>query len=450
MSNKKRLGAICAVVGLPVLLIALLLIFGIGSVPDAHVSPIGYESRIFNTERIHSIEIFMDDWEGFLETCEEEKYARCTVVINGEQFDNVGIRATDSASATAVAEMGSKRHCLDLEFDHYNSEQTYYGLDKLNLNNLMYDNTMMKDYLTYRLMAEIGTAAPLCSYAKVHVNSKALGLYLAVEAIEESFLKRNYGNDYGELYQPNAPSEDLTGSSLQDVKLQYINNDPGSYPNLFSNAKTPITEEDQARLIQSLKQLSTGKKLKHTVDIEAVIRYFAVHTFVCNENSYTGSAIYNYSLYEKDGQLTMLPGDYNLAFGGSSAQDASAVINASIYSPVTGGNYDDRPMLSWIQNSNRYTWLYRRYYMEILNVDTVAMVEQTEKMLAPYVYRDPSKFCTFEEFEAGVSTLKQFLELRAESIQQQLSGKEANVDVADLNLTKMGGLSLNSLHTDSN
>ena len=511
MSANKKIWAISIGAGLLILLAVLLVIGGIGSAPDIPVTAMGYEDLIFKTDRIHRIDIYIDDWEGFLETCVDEKYSSCTVLINGEQLDNVGLRAKGNSSLTTVAEMGSSRYSFKLEFDHYDSEQTYHNLDKLNLNNLIQDNTMMKDYLTYRLMGELGTAAPLCSYTTVYVNNSALGLYLAVEAIEESFLQRNFGSDYGELYKPDADSDNneqqppapsegsvLQGEALRraleqqriptdrldvtdwdavtleslpqlleklpgidvqalmqalmaterhgddphlrDVKLQYIDDAPDSYPNIFSNAKTDVTEEDETRLIQSLKRLSTGKKLKDTVDIEAVIRYFAVHNFVCNEDSYTGSTVHNYYLYEKDGKLSMLPWDYNLAFGGIPTGDASAVVNTSIYAPVSDGDLSGRPMLNWILESNRYTWLYKRYYIELLKLDMEALVEQTEKMLAPYVQRDPSKFCTYEEFEAGVDTLKQFLELRSESIQQQLSGKTATVDVGDLDLSKMGGV----------
>ena len=49
--------------------------------------------------------------------------------------------------------------------------------------------------------------------------------------------------------------------------------------------------------------------------MEEVIRYFVVHNFVCNGDSYTGTMIHNYYLYEEDGRLSMLPWDYNLAYG---------------------------------------------------------------------------------------------------------------------------------------
>ena len=38
---------------------------------------------------------------------------------------------------------------------------------------------------------------------------------------------------------------------------------------------------------------------ERVVDIEEVIRYFVVHNFVLNFDSYTGSMIHNYYLYEE-------------------------------------------------------------------------------------------------------------------------------------------------------
>lgn len=63
-----------------------------------------------------------------------------------------------------------------------------------------------------------------------------------------------------------------------------------------------------------------------------------VDNFVLNFDSYTGSMIHNYYLYEKDGQMQMIPWDYNLAFGGfQSMGDATSLVNYPIDSPVSGG-----------------------------------------------------------------------------------------------------------------
>ena len=37
----------------------------------------GYENRLFDTSEVHTVDIVMEDWEEFLETCENEEYSAC-------------------------------------------------------------------------------------------------------------------------------------------------------------------------------------------------------------------------------------------------------------------------------------------------------------------------------------------------------------------------------------
>ena len=118
--------------------------------------------------------------------------------------------------------MDSQRYSFKVEFDHYASGQTYHGLDKLSLNNLIYDTTYLKDYLVYDMMNYIGADAPLSSFVNITVNGEAWGLYLAVEGVEEAFLQRNYGNDYGELYKPDSMQ---LRNDMQDMRRQFEEED---------------------------------------------------------------------------------------------------------------------------------------------------------------------------------------------------------------------------------
>ena len=124
----------------------------------------GYETKLFDTTFVHTIDIVMEDWTGFLETCENEEYEVCSVVIDSDSYHNVGIRAKGNTSLSMVSAYGNDRYSLKIEFDHYDSGTSYYGLDKINLNNIIQDNTYMKDYLTYQMMGAFGAASPLCSY----------------------------------------------------------------------------------------------------------------------------------------------------------------------------------------------------------------------------------------------------------------------------------------------
>ena len=82
------------------------------------------------------------------------------------------------------------------------------------------------------------------------------------------------------------------------------------------NRLADITDEDKKSLITAIKVLNEGTHLDEFIDIEAVLRYFVVHNFVDNYDSYTGNMLHNYYLYQDHtGKLSMLPWDYNVAFG---------------------------------------------------------------------------------------------------------------------------------------
>lgn len=104
---------------------------------------------VIDTSAVHTIDIVMDDWDGFLDTCINEEYTICTVVIDNESYKNVGIRAKGNTSLTQVASYGNDRYSFKIEFDHYDSTKSDYGLDKLSLNNIIQDNIYLKDYLSY-------------------------------------------------------------------------------------------------------------------------------------------------------------------------------------------------------------------------------------------------------------------------------------------------------------
>lgn len=556
------------------MLVASLLLWGrVEAVQGDGSHTMGYEDLLFDQSYVHTIDITMDNWDELIDTATTETYMECSITIDGEKYGSVAIRAKGNTSLSTVATLGSTRYSFKVEFDHYVKGMTYHSLDKLSLNNLIQDATMMKDYLAYTLMNRMGVPTPLCSFVQLSVNGEPWGLYLAVEGVEEGFLERN-GMSKGQLYKPdslsfgggrgngkefdfsqfsassdasndsdtsgNAPQSAPTmpGSSSQpnapdssadefapssgapanfpsgsdfapssgdraqtppsmpnfsfggatsdsidadtdgtttrrtfsmpgggfsfgmgsdDVKLIYSDDDPDSYSNIFNNAKTKISKKDKARLIESLRKLNAQEDIESVVDTDEVIRYLVVHNFLCNDDSYTGMMVHNYYLYEEDGQLCIIPWDYNLSFGGfSAAQDATSTVNSPIDSPVSGGTVDSRPLISWIfandDDLSAYHDAYSQFIAENFDSGWLAQeITRVQEMITPYLEQDSSKFYTMEEFEKAVETLQTFCDKRAQSIRGQLDGSipstsqgqqnsDALVDASDITTSDMGSM----------
>ena len=96
-----------------------------------------------------------------------------------------------------------------------------------------------------------------------------------------------------------------------------------------------------------------------------------------------------------------------------------------------------------------------KLYTEFLNtVDAARIIEEACGLIGGYVEKDPTKFCTYEEFETGVQALKTFCSLRKESVQGQLdgtvpsTGEGQNADASAL--IKADGLNLSDMGTMNN
>ena len=217
-------------------------------------------------------------------------------------------------------------------------------------------------------------------------------------------------------------------------------------PVLLLTAKTQIEDRIRGLDIESLRKLSNGEQIESVVDIDKVLRYFVVHNYVCNGDSYTGAMVHNYYLYEEDGQMAMIPWDYNLAYGTFQGGNAKNTVNTPIDAPVSGGVGEDRPMWSWILSDESYTEAYHQYFLEFLNtVDVVGIIDGAYELIKSYVEKDPTAFYTYDEFEKGVQTIRSFCEMRTESISMQLENGETStnmdyVDASGLTMSDMGSM----------
>ena len=517
MSSSKAIGFICALAGLLALAITVGMfnyeLLGIRKMSRQ----IGYETRIFDDTKIHTIDIEYDDWVGFLSGCEDEMYVDVEATIDGELYSHTALRAKGNTSLSSVKNAGSVRYSFKMEFDHFEGTSMYYGLDKLCLNNIIQDPSYMKDYLAYKMMYAFGVDSPLCSYVWITVNGEPWGLYLAVEAVEDSFMERNYGLDNGNMYKPDSMSmgagpgqgqnfdmasfleeqgvsqeeiDVLLGEATEeeeavvqeeleqgngfnpfggggfsmfgggdDVSLVYSDDKTSSYKNILTSAKRGLRAKDVANVITSLKKLSERKDLEEILDMDEVMRYFVVHNFTQNGDSYTGSMIHNYYLYiEENGKMHMIPWDYNLGYGsfagGGPGGGTSSAINAPINAATMSSDTDSsKPMASWIFEDEKYTAMYDELYQQFIDeVDRLGILEQAYDLISPYISYDPTAFYTYDEFQLGYEAICAYCRLRAESIQGQLDGTIAStnagqrenknqIDGSEFNVSNLGGMS---------
>ncbi len=419
-----------------------------------------YESELFDTDEIIEIDIRMDkeDWENLLANATAEEYFECDVVVNGETIYNSAIRAKGNTSLTTIAaDPTTDRYSFKIEFDHYVDGQTCFGLDKLVLNNNYADATSMKEALIYDMYRYFGADASLYNYAKISVNGEYWGVYLALEAVEDSFMLRNYGAQSGELYKPDSMNIGGGGGGFDlgggGADLNYTDGDPDSYSTIWEGAKTDSTDADHERVITALRHISEGSELETYMDVDNLLRYMAVHVFSVNEDSLSGMMAHNYYLYEYDGQLNIIPWDYNLALGGMSGSSATSVVNEAIDNAFSGTDFFDTLMEGESYHAQYYEYL-RRLVDEYINGGGFdEFYSRVRSQIDALVETDPNAFYTYDEYLEAVETLYELVKLRGESISGQLdgtipstsaeqSGSDALIDASHIDLEVMGSMDI--------
>jgi spore coat protein H len=419
-----------------------------------------YES-IFQGDRVIDVKVTIgeEDWDSILANPLEKEYKSVSVSVDGYELENVGFSTKGNLTLKAVASMeDSDRYSFRLKFDKYDKSQTLLGLDKMVLNNNYSDPSYLREYLHYEALREIGLDAPETVFVNLYINGELYGFYTGVEAVDDSYLERNFGEDYDEgvLYDTEEKSY-----------LQY--EEAESYDTLTYDAGTKDDKASLKNFIRVLNEMPDGEKggIEDVLDVDSALKYTAANAVLGNYDSYNGHKGHNYMLYgDAAGKYTVIPWDMNMSFNGysggggggnrggapgqagveASSQAGAAAqsgapdghsaaeagqpwagvaegqtgagapesgaaasntnaVTASIDTPVLGISMESVPMINNLLEVPEYKTRYLGYVSEL--TDYLEGIEDRITELAdlvrPYVQEDPTKFYTMEQFEANVA-----------------------------------------------
>ncbi|WP_339307096.1 CotH kinase family protein [Paenibacillus sp. FSL L8-0435] len=369
-----------------------------------------YES-LFQTDNVIDVNVTIDDadWKSMLESPLDKDYKNVSVEVDGNKLDNVGFSTKGNLTLKAVASMeDSDRYSFRLKFDKYDKTQSLLGLDKMVLNNNYADPSYMREVLHYEALRSIGMDVPMTNYVNLYVNGEFVGFYTGVEAVDDSYLERNYGENYeeGDLYDTDEKS--------------YLQYEEGS--DYSTITKDLGTDKDKTKLktfIQTLNEMPEGEKgdIESVLDVDSALQYIAGNMVFGNYDSYNGDKGHNYMLYsDAAGKFTVVPWDFNMSFNGysggggrgtttGSTTTNTNATNVSVDEPVLGISMENVPMINNLLAVPEYKEKYLSYVNEL--TDYMEGIQDRITVLAdeirPYVEADPTKFYTTEQFESNIA-----------------------------------------------
>ena len=432
-----------------------------------------YHEALFTFGEISTVELEMPEetWQEIIKKASDKTYYECAVTINGERFDNVAIRTKGASSLDDVQLMKSDRYSFTLKLNKCEKGQNYHGLSKLLLNNNIWDATQMKDAIVYDMCRFIGLPAPLTNYAKITVNGKPFGCYLMAEPVDKHFARRNWPDEVSNIYKP-YHNLAYTGDNIED------------YAEIANYAKVKGGEASMQRVVEALKSVDEGKDIEEHVDIESVMKYMALQTIVVNYDCMTGLNEQNYYLREADGIISLIPWDYNLAWGGypeddehmegedlleqsqemalpaeagkRSKEETSKVVNFPIDTPFLA-DVSKRTFFVKLLSNEKYKARYYHYLNVLCNEyikggEFAKTLSTIENEIGEIAGTEANAFYTNEQFHKAKQMLQLLLERRAASVLGQINGTipstwqgqkaepQKLIKSDDINLQELGGI----------
>ena len=334
-------------------------------------------------------------------TSENPMWVPATIEFNGLTWTDVGVRYKGNSSLRSS--WGSTLKLpLKLDFDEFEDEhpeienQRFYGFKQLSLSNAFKDSTYMRDVISADLLADAGLVAAETAYYEVIMDygdgPVSLGLYVAIEVIDDTVIDRFFSDDSGNIYEGEGPGTSLAKGTANQIRtsFQKENNEQDAdwsdvealYNVLHSEERTSDPE-------------AWRESLESIFDVDTFLEWLSISAVIEHWDSY-GSMSHNFYLYNDPdtGLLTWISWDHNEVLGVSGGGTRG---NISLGKEEVGQNW---PLIRYLLDDPVYYDLYTDYIGEtingVFNPETLEnKCKELAELIAPYAAKESSE-ATFE------------------------------------------------------
>lgn len=311
----------------------------------------------------------------------------------------VGIRLKGNPGAS-FEDLGGKS-AFKVKFDEFVDGQKLLGLEKMTLNNMVQDRSMVHEMLAYRAFCDAGVPASRTGYAFVRVNEEPYGLYLNLESLDVIALERIFGAPF-----QNPPQHLYEASYGYDLY-------PGEHVKFEVDEGKSKTRTDLEALIAAVngsEPESLVERVEAHADLEEMTRMWAVEKYIGHWDGYAGvqkeegpnlHRPNNYYLYSDPlGRFQMIP------WGTDQTWESTIDFDAR-----------DGLLFDLCLEDATCREMFRAAVFDVLmqfkGGDYGQLAATTADLLEPWQALDPRKPYDQEQFVDGVDDVEYFLVKRA-------------------------------------
>ncbi len=348
---------------------------------------------------------------------ETPTWVEATIEFDGNTWTNVGIRYKGNSSLTSAWSSGSLKLPFKLDFDEWEDtypaidNQRFFGFQQLSFANGFSDSTYLRESLTYDLMQAAGLTAGETAFYEVTIDygegPVSLGLYTAVEVIDDTVIENAFGDDDGNIYEADGAGVSLAEGTFDQIagSFEKENNEDEAD---WSDIEALYTALHAATRTTDPAQWRDG--LEAVFDVDTFLNWLAVSAVVQNWDTY-GAMAHNYYLYNnpETGQLVWLPWDHNMTLGSGGGMggrggqgDMGGRSNVTLDKADIG---DEWPLIRFLLDDPVYN---ERYLTSLAQASEsfdasalTARIETLAELLRPVIVAAGEE----EQFDAAVTQL---------------------------------------------
>lgn len=224
-------------------------------------------------------------------------YARGTLIENDATvYHGVGVKIKGAAGSTRSWD---DKPALTINSDKFVKGQAFHGLDKFHLNNSVQDGGYLHDWISSEIFRAAGYPAARVTHARVWLNGRDVGLYIVKEGLDKKFLKRNFADPKGNLYD---------GGFVQDIDAE-LQRDEGA---------GPVDRKDLKALVEACRLTNPAerwRKVSERVNVGAFLTFMALERMCCHWDGYCLN-VNNYRVFfDTAGKAVFIPHGMDQMFG---------------------------------------------------------------------------------------------------------------------------------------
>lgn len=398
MTKNKSWGSICAIF---VTLIATRMISG----QELTLA------KIFPNDRVLDIRITVDDddWESiryqrrnlrdefspkrqFAPIESPYTYIKGKIVIDGVEFDGVGIRKKGF-----LGSQSSTRPSFKVKLDFSEKNVDIDGLSSLTLNNNKQDLSLVSQFMGYAFFEDVGLPAPRCSFAHLTFNGKDFGVYCHVESARKPMVENGFGNSTGTLFE----------GTVNDFHKDWENGFDRKFGDNESGRKLikQLSEALDGLKSQPGEEIDVEETVTRYVNLEQFYRFWAVESLLGFWDGYAGNRN-NFFIYVNpdDNKIHFLP------WGGDCMFQKFSMIDRDPRLPVS---VKTKGLLAyWLYHTENGRERYRDTLLSIIEgywdeAGLLQEIDRIEAMVKPFLSKSQRRTAKSDSVRKFIRTRKQ-------------------------------------------